>query len=169
MDKAKIERHVENDCCFLRSPPENENGLFSITFSDVNPKVQRGKQSAFEKALRKLMEVAAKNEVHDHEVEYFSDTLRHNPEFSKVDGWCKFIATAHSHQLIDKIYSGANSAMAPAAEAILDGEVGVVQSGARVSGPTFTFDTMKAAAWLVDEGATQKDAAANGDVADQQA
>ena len=120
------------------------------------PNAQLGKISDFEKSLRKVLKKAEENEPH--QVDYHPDTFRWSPEYKKMEGWCKFIAAAHSHQLIDKIQSTVNDVMVmtSATEAILNGEVGVVGVGhGRTTGPSFILDTVKVAAWLVDEGATQ--------------
>ena len=117
------------------------------------PKRLSEKQGEFEKVLRKMVQFAERNA--EGKIEFDPNAFRHRAAYKGSDGWCKFLAQAHGHQLIEKIYSEGKG-MVPAVDAILDGEVGTMRvRGGKTSGPSFILDTAKVAAWFLDEGVTQ--------------
>ena len=82
--------------------------------------------------------------------------LKSRPNYKGAEGWCKFVANAHTHKLIDSICS--DGRMVPAIEAILDGVVSSVKTtGGKAKGPSFILNVEQAETWLATEGATQPD------------
>lgn len=111
-----------------------------------------GQQGEFEKVLRKIVQKA--EQVDSGQIDFHADFLRYG-EYKGVEGWCKFIAQAHGHQLIDQIFNQEKKGMVAAVEAILDGQVGTAKKKGKVTGPSFILNSGKVASWLNAEGATQ--------------
>ena len=113
-----------------------------------------GKESEFEWVLKKMLYFAEQNE--ENTVAYNCDAFKARSNYKGADGWCNFLAQAHGHQLVDKIFSEEANGLVPAIQAILNGEVGRVKTtGGKNKGPSFVLDVAKVKAWLASEGGTQ--------------
>ena len=94
--------------------------------------------------MRIVLQRAKQNE--HNQVTYHGDLLKHKPAYKGTEGWRTLLAHAHARQLVEKIYDEEQATMVPAADAILDGQVGTMKKssgGNKPAGLAFIFGCRK--------------------------